>query len=91
MMVDKTNAIPFPAAKNITGFRSSPKWRCLRFVCALMMLSSFTSAQSQANSIPRNGYITWAHCETPNYAGSHFSTGLSDLGYKPGENKKRVW
>ena len=55
------------------------------FVCALLLLSILVSAQSQADSAPRIGYITWGPCKAPDATSDKFAEGMQDLGYIPGE------
>jgi len=74
--------LPDPPRRN--GMR--PKRRYLDLACALLMiLPTFTAAQSPPTQTPLIGFLSWGHCETPSSANPAFLRGLGDLGYKPGE------
>lgn len=85
MIIGKRNATSLFVDKRLTNYSLIPKSGHHLLVCALMVISILVSAQSRAGSIPRIGYLSWSHCETPNSAGKFFTNGMRDLGYKPGE------
>jgi putative tryptophan/tyrosine transport system substrate-binding protein len=72
----------------------TPKWRRYLFLACALILTFPAAAVSQApptQHMPRIGLLKWSPCDVESLVRGHgelgpFVRGLSELGYKPGEN-----
>jgi len=89
-----TVALLFPLAMRVSSGQNQERQKPIKskpqypgLVCALVMIIPILAvAQSPPTDVPVIGYLAWVPCKTPSSMSSNILRGLTDLGYKPGEN-----